>query len=992
MEKYEGAYRPVPVATVAGEGDQFAAEASNERRFLPMSIGKSAGAIKKNFESSREEDSICGPLDPCGCCISRAQLKDGTLCNRLVMCTFAICLLWATSLQTSIYISQSTISSPKFSAVTAACEEVIDESKSQRSQYLVCVDRDLEQCADDFDEAVVQLVEQTNTRLETNADFLDEVAVYQQLCSESFTTSQAAISEWLSFGLSYVLEYTCPSDDDSPSPYCNVSCSYDDDDPNACSCVEVADMVGDISSLRSAAYETSSEYKEESRSTVSSVADYATDLAAYNEAYSYNKTEAIREAFGAVLEPLNDAYVLLLNESLDDLFPEADIAMGCLSMRDLENNTGCYEGIEGLRAVYQDVRDKLDDAIDVAQDGFEEFIDEADEFVGNVASAFNTFMTFYDGVMSLGIDYGSLPWASLSLSDFIAPDPNWPSAAGILTGLSKVPGANYIYSEVSDVFGDFVENLTLVNADVAARASALADDLANTAEDLPQLSPDDYNPPEYSEYSTTADTPEEEDELHEEESDVFIAEQAATINAFSELQNEIVDDDGIQDLNVTFNDDFEYLSSAAFTFEEFVESTFDVDFLSVNLGLIASLFLFLDYAYRIFRTLYYIRLFWSRAGVNLPPVDIRFDRDEISPFGRGNTSDADSCCDCSGGFLCIALCPCWGPCICLIFLVIILANLILIYIPILHDYRNFCVQGHGNGTFLTKNIYSLAYNYAAEDGNDAYFQGVEDYNTQKSDICGEYTTFTQEQQQEDEALLSSLVSSHELTRDDVYMMGQCINTTAMDGLFQHACCGKGGYEAYSCDPLYNLTCPRNYEDVPYEQLGTLLDNAGCTEDPSTWTIDDASFYCSDLPDCQPSCDNPNKEVLRHLSNICGCMAEWLLHAWWMQTCGVIMVYILMNLSRIIVVDALCRIFWRTMAPNCFTYLATCSFDGQYLGPPDGHKFPSFKRMLHDELHELLRFYGRSAWVELLLGIAINYIWVYFLNWVQDSIRYDANAI
>jgi hypothetical protein len=52
-------------------------------------------------------------------------------------------------------------------------------------------------------------------------------------------------------------------------------------------------------------------------------------------------------------------------------------------------------------------------------------------------------------------------------------------------------------------------------------------------------------------------------------------------------------------------------------------------------------------------------------------------------------------------------------------------------------------RGAGNGTFITQNLYSLVYNYASDDGNDAYYNGIEDYNNNKADVCGEYTTYSQ---------------------------------------------------------------------------------------------------------------------------------------------------------------------------------------------------------------------------------------------------------
>ena len=43
------------------------------------------------------------------------------------------------------------------------------------------------------------------------------------------------------------------------------------------------------------------------------------------------------------------------------------------------------------------------------------------------------------------------------------------------------------------------------------------------------------------------------------------------------------------------------------------------------------------------------------------------------------------------------------------------------------------------GTFLTENLYSLAYNYASEDGNTATVEGLNAYNLQTSEVCANST-------------------------------------------------------------------------------------------------------------------------------------------------------------------------------------------------------------------------------------------------------------
>jgi hypothetical protein len=102
----------------------------------------SSSPAKKNFKISDEDESCVGDmLDPCGVCITKGELRDGTLINRLLMCCFAIVLLWASSFSTAVYIANSSVSSPLFTSVRDSCDATYDQSKKQKQDYVACVDR-----------------------------------------------------------------------------------------------------------------------------------------------------------------------------------------------------------------------------------------------------------------------------------------------------------------------------------------------------------------------------------------------------------------------------------------------------------------------------------------------------------------------------------------------------------------------------------------------------------------------------------------------------------------------------------------------------------------------------------------------------------------------------------------------------------------------------------------------------------------------------------
>jgi hypothetical protein len=114
--------------------------------------------------------------------------------------------------------------------------------------------------------------------------------------------------------------------------------------------------------------------------------------------------------------------------------------------------------------------------------------------------------------------------------------------------------------------------------------------------------------------------------------------------------------------------------------------------------------------------------------------------------------------------------------------------------------------------------------------------GIEQYNVRLADYCSAYVTFSQTQQQQDELLLADIQNSHDSTRNDLFMVSECINTTAMDEWFNLACCDEsyGNYPA--CDDLnygnldedwlldaMDRTCPLDSKNIPFPLLSTMVD-------------------------------------------------------------------------------------------------------------------------------------------------------------------------
>ena len=68
-------------------------------------------------------------------------------------------------------------------------------------------------------------------------------------------------------------------------------------------------------------------------------------------------------------------------------------------------------------------------------------------------------------------------------------------------------------------------------------------------------------------------------------------------------------------------------------------------------------------------------------------------------------------------------------------------------------------------------------------------------------------------------------------------------------------------------------------------------------------------------------------MLNKAGEYCGCTLEWYLHSNWMGNAFALVLYLFMNMERILFFSGVTRLLWRHICPDQFTLLATCDSDG-----------------------------------------------------------------
>lgn len=186
-------------------------------------------------------------------------------------------------------------------------------------------------------------------------------------------------------------------------------------------------------------------------------------------------------------------------------------------------------------------------------------------------------------------------------------------------------------------------------------------------------------------------------------------------------------------------------------------------------------------------------------------------------------------------------------------------------------------------------------------------------------------------------------------------------------------------------------------------IGSFITKKSCSvrTDDSEWTLHSATFDCDILSPCQLTCIGPHKEKLRRVSKECGCITEWFFHSIWLQTFISLMVFALLNISRLGFVDGLARVLWKSLHPGAFTVRATCDEKGKFMETSTLLHIEKFSvDTNHDKQSQLIRFNGEikkqidwnsfvfrmSGAIMMIIALSLNAVWILLILKIPDATR------
>jgi len=410
------------------------------------------------------------------------------------------------------------------------------------------------------------------------------------------------------------------------------------------------------------------------------------------------------------------------------------------------------------------------------------------------------------------------------------------------------------------------------------------------------------------------------------------------------------------DVNATFPtlpSNFSALSSYSVLVETFAWNVSFYDTLS-SLTYLLVIFIVADYVYRSISSFIIIFKYYNMAAIGLPVIDVReFKHSKSQNVSykcyRGLTHPGCMVCGCA--FVGI----------------FVIAALIGLYIPMYQSYQEGCVKNTKDGTMITRTAYSFAYNYAASDYNDDLVDGLRKYDQDRSGRCADYGSASASLQAQSEASMATATEQYDQILSQLVLFDACINGNSSE--FPDAVTLGVTADAY----------PFSAGEIAMRLDCEIVGDYGYDANE----FSNAVFDCSRLPICDMTCDGPDKAAMYAATKEAGCQSEWTVHSGLFRTALALLVYVCINVSRLVIMEALIRLAWRALTRRGFEFRATCD----RMGVMNEKTQTKLKKQLDIEI----RKFEKSAFGLLVLAILIHIPYIIILE-LYGSVQSKANAL
>ncbi|KAL7541319.1 hypothetical protein ACHAXR_010802 [Thalassiosira sp. AJA248-18] len=945
--------------------------------------------------------------------------------NRMFLCLLAIAFNWGTTLRIANHFASRVILVPSLDFVTSTCKSAYNITRDERLRYSKCVESQLNQCNGKLDKTMQKEDERVRKLSRENEHVVQRMEGVASNCSKSYTTLRLTLEDWMANGGEIPLHSS-----NSISVTSESVCSPEDQQMFNQTLLGTQNTLA----LQTEAMQMASAYSEESTSLVthltttisdldreiSALDDYIVERAKYDANYIDEKTQHIQDSLLDTVQSFDPANIPPLDVS--DLFH--DILLAAVDVRacvalDLDarmaDGTKCDPNLATMVDNFvEDAKWKvevLNQTLNEYRETLYEYRDRMEEYKENAMDAYNVAKRFYDGAKAFikiarkivfWEKVGS--WFDISDRDFFPIDVNFPDVDIAIKDVGAFDSIDAMWQKVAPKFDAFFTKVSSIPPTITARFEDLIDGIMmnhsmSVLDLIPQIVPDDYNPPTFIGTVELEINPKEVVSLYQNMSELFVTDTRAALGMFSGIGNQYDEDQlnvEVPSFNIT--EIKSKVTNIDLAFEDLQQPEMDFDLWFLQLSQLSDGFVLVDYIFRAYVSIRLLMRYWFATSLAMPNIDLRANKENKNPFrmhpAKATVAFATSP---TGGFILFLLTSTW-----------IIGMIAALYTPMLQSYTSGCFSASGNGTFITKNLFSLAYNHAYHDGSGILIEGMDVFDLKRGDTCSSRYTSSANVQHSMSSNFSAYKTFHREIMNDMVLARRCIDSNTLDAAFAEACCGIAGYPDCNVEDLQsNVVCPMDDRraimniPIPYELPGTSLADLSCSvsTNGSDWIIKEAVFDCEQLGTCSVTCSGPRKRLLAAASERCGCTLEWYLHSKLMGSTFAFLLYVFMNIARVSFFSGITRLLWKHIYPERFTVSATCDSEGSLVTSSNisgtshedlinaiqtrssinrGLNRRDLSKELRTKLDNCLRNFHATGLALLLGSLLANGVWIYAL--------------
>lgn len=283
-----------------------------------------------------------------------------------------------------------------------------------------------------------------------------------------------------------------------------------------------------------------------------------------------------------------------------------------------------------------------------------------------------------------------------------------------------------------------------------------------------------------------------------------------------------------------------------------------------------------------------------------------------------------------------------------------------------------CIDS-AHGTVLGRHVVvPILINQAMMIGNSLHVQSQLHCHRETERLCYESFFASDELQRKYEQTSAQLRFDFEQSKRLLHLMDSCIEVDTLDGLFQSACCGWGGYTDVCDEKTEVLNCPVDNRTSPFRPflpVGSYLSSESCSKDLSDLRVQDGRFNCSKLNNmCSASaCSGVNRPLLTTTVISAECHIE----VYFTKVC----LLVLMALYHAIMINLCCTLFlnglkqswWRKVCPDGIRLETYMNEKGEIVTG-------SYPEERSARIAATMRRYDLMGKLQLTLGCGIFLVW------------------